>query len=238
MQSIQGKKALIVGATGGIGQETSKLLKQSGANLWVAGRNQEKLQALQAQLSLPDDQVLSVDLEDPSSIEQMLAAVLADGKAPDIYINAAGIGIIQPIEQLELSSFQRLIQINLIASYQLLHGLLPAMKATKQGLIIHIPGVLGKAPMAGASAYAASKYGLNGMIKSLREEVKRTEIRFTNLYLGGVDSAFWDNIDLRVQRNRMILATEAARSVWFLCQQPSSGVVAELVVQPFNHQVL
>lgn len=112
------------------------------------------------------------------------------------------------------------------------------MKAAKKGLVINIPGVLGKTPMAGAMAYSASKYGLNGMLKSVREELRRTEVRITNLYLGGVDSPFWDDIDMRVNRDKFITAREAGRAIWFLCQQPSSGVVSEMVIQPFNHQAI
>lgn len=112
------------------------------------------------------------------------------------------------------------------------------MKALKKGLVINIPGVLGKVPMAGAAAYSASKYGLVGMMQCIREELKRTDIRITNLFMGGVDSAFWDNIDLRVQRDKMISAEEAAKTIWFLCQQPDSGVISEMVLQPFNHQAI
>ena len=130
------------------------------------------------------------------------------------------------------------MQINFFAAVRLLHDFLPGMKSSGKGVIINIPGVLGKTPMSGATAYAASKYALNGMLKSLREELKRTEIRITQLYLGGVDSPFWDNIDLRVQRDKMIAAQEVGKAVWFLCQQPSSGVVSEMVLQPFNHQVI
>jgi NADP-dependent 3-hydroxy acid dehydrogenase YdfG len=115
---------------------------------------------------------------------------------------------------------------------------LPGMKQTGKGLIINIPGVLGKVPMAGAAAYSASKYGLTGMMQSIREELKRTEIRITNIFMGGVDSSFWDEIPLKVQREKMIRAEEAARAVWFLCQQPASGVVSEMVLQPFNHQAI
>jgi NADP-dependent 3-hydroxy acid dehydrogenase YdfG len=115
---------------------------------------------------------------------------------------------------------------------------LPAMKEAKTGLIINIPGVLGKVPMAGAAAYCASKYGLVGMMQSIREELKRTDIRITNLYLGGVDSPFWDTIDLKVQREKLVQAEDAAKAIWFLCQQPSSGVVSEMVLQPFNHQAI
>lgn len=54
----------------------------------------------------------------------------------------------------------------------------------------------------------------------------------------GTDTPFWDSIDLRVQKDKFVTAEEAARSIWFLCQQPSSGVVSELVLQPFNHQAI
>jgi NADP-dependent 3-hydroxy acid dehydrogenase YdfG len=112
------------------------------------------------------------------------------------------------------------------------------MVEVKKGLIINIPGILGKIPMSGAAAYCASKYALVGMMQSIREEIKRTEIRITQIYLGGVDSPFWDTINLRVQREKMIQAEEAAKSIWFLCQQPVSGVVSEMVIQPFNHQAI
>jgi NADP-dependent 3-hydroxy acid dehydrogenase YdfG len=112
------------------------------------------------------------------------------------------------------------------------------MKERKTGLIINLPGVLGKTPMAGAAAYSASKYGLNGMLKSVREELKRTDIRITNIYLGGTDTGFWDTIDMRIQRDKFVTAEEAAKAIWFLCQQPASGVVSEMVLQPFNHQAI
>ncbi|RTL51057.1 MAG: SDR family oxidoreductase [Sphingobacteriales bacterium] len=156
----------------------------------------------------------------------------------DIVINAAGIGIIKPVEQLSANDFLKSIEYNLLAPFLLIQAFLPAMKQQRKGLLINIPGVLGKVPMAGAAAYGASKYGLVGMMQSIREELKRTEIRCTNLYLGGVDSPFWDNIDLRVQKDKMIVAEEAAKAIWFLCQQPASGVVSEMVLQPFNHQAI
>lgn len=238
MEKLKGKKILIAGATGAIGGASARLLLAGGAEVYITGRQQDRLQELAAALSLPAQQVVAADLTDSASVEQLRNLVLADGRPLDVLINAAGIGILRPFEQLTVEDLQRTLDINLIGAFRLLQAFLPAMKATGKGLVIQVPGVLGKSPMAGATAYAASKYALNGMMKSLREELKRTEIRITQLFLGGVDSAFWDTIDLRVQRDKMIVAEEAGRAIWFLCQQPASGVVSEMVLQPFNHQVL
>ncbi len=238
MESIKHKHILITGATGGIGSEAAKLLKQSGAELYLSGRDQTKLDEVADELGVPANQRFLVDFENPAQIEAMTSAIHAIVPQLDIVINAAGIGIIKPVDQLSVEEFQRTLQANLVGPFALFKQVLPPMKAAKKGLIINIPGVLGKTPMSGAAAYAASKYGLNGMLKSLREELKRTQVRITNLYLGGVDTPFWDTIDLRVQREKFIVAKEAARSIWFLCQQPSSGVVSEMVIQPFNHQAI
>ena len=234
MEKLKDKNILVVGASGSIGKETAKLLAGSGAKVFICGRNSERIQETANEAGIPLAQSFIVDITKPEDI----AAMAAELPAIDILINTAGIGIIKPFESLTFEDLQQSMEVNLFGTFHLLKAFLPAMKEQKKGLIIHLPGVLGKTPMAGATAYAASKYALNGMMKSLREELKRTDIRITQVFLGGVDSRFWDNIDLRVQRDKMIIAEEAAKAIWFLCQQPSSGVVSEMVIQPFNHQVI
>lgn len=190
------------------------------------------------ELNVPEQQTFILDISDADAVKNVANKIHAQISTIDILINAAGIGIIKPIENLTELDFMQSIQINLAGAFYLVKNFIEPMKLAKKGLIINIPGVLGKTPMAGAAAYSASKYGLNGMMKSIREELKRTDIRITNIFLGGTDSAFWDNIDLRVQRDKFIQAEEVAKSIWFLCQQPNSGVVSELVLQPFNHQAI
>ena len=238
MESIKDKNVLIVAATGGIGKNTAKLLKQSGANLFLSARDENKLQELSIELGVPQSQCFVLDIRNNSDIQNMANTIHALCPALDIIINASGIGIIKALEDLNEEDMILSLQINLIAVFNLLKAFVPNMKEQKKGLIINLPGVLGKTPMAGSMAYSASKYGLNGMLKSLREELKRTDIRITNIFLGGTDTPFWDRIDLRVQKDKFVTAEEAARSIWFLCQQPSSGVVSELVLQPFNHQAI
>ena len=238
MEKLTAKKVVVTGATGGIGRQLVKLLHQSGAEVFVTGRNAEKLNEIVGEFGLRPTHFFAADI---SSVEQMEALgekVHAEMGTPDILINLAGIGIIKSMDQLTAEEFSRSLNTNLLGTFLFVKTFLPTMKEVKKGLIINVPGVLGKVPMAGAAAYSASKYGIVGMMQSVREELKRTEIRITNLFLGGVDSPFWDTIDLKVQKDKMIREEEAARSIWFLCQQPASGVVSEMVLQPFNHQAI
>lgn len=238
MESVKNKNVLIVGATGGIGSRVAKLLAGRGANLFLAGRNSEKLAALAHELNLSASKTLALDISKPNEVAILKEQFFAQYPTIDVMLNAAGLGIIKSSDTLTEDEFMQTIHTNLYAPFLLVKAFLPNMKETKKGLIINIPGILGKVPMLGAAAYSASKYGLNGMMQSIREEVKRTEIRITNLFLGGVDTPFWDGIDLRVQRDKMVMAEEAAKAIWFLCQQPTSAVVSEMVVQPFNHQAI
>lgn len=237
MESLKGKKVLLIGGTGGIGIKLAKLLTGSGAQVFITGRDIDKLKAAGTIAGIAAEHQFQLDITDEANVNATISSVLQNGGV-DILVNAAGIGIIKSMDTLSLEEFTQTLQVNLVGSFLLMKAILPSMKEAKKGLIIHIPGVLGKVPMAGAAAYSASKYGLVGMMQSIREELKRTEIRITNLFLGGVDSPFWDTIDLRVQRDKMIVAEEAAKAIWFLCQQPASGVVSEMVLQPFNHQAI
>ena len=238
MEILKGKNVLVVGATGGIGSRAAKLISGSGAIVFLTGRNSAKLNEVAKETGIAADHVFTMDITDEVSVNTTIRDISDKGVEIDIVVNAAGIGIIKPMETLSSEDFLQTIQTNLMGSFYLVKAILPGMKARRKGLIINIPGVLGKVPMAGAAAYSASKYGLTGMMQSIREELKRTDIRITNLFLGGVDSSFWDTIDLRVQRDKMIMAEEAAKAIWFLCQQPVSGVVSEMVLQPFNHQAI
>jgi short-subunit dehydrogenase len=238
MELLHNKQVLVVGATGGIGAETTRLLKNSQAAVFIAGRDEEKLKTLANDNRIEASRVFRLDITQPGAVERVAQAIHQQVGALDILVNASGIGIIKPLESLSHEEFTQVLEVNLTGVFLLLKAFLPPMKEAKKGLVINLPGVLGKTPMSGAAAYAASKYGLNGMLKSVREELKRTDIRITNLYLGGTDTPFWDHIDLRVNRDKFIQTKEAARAIWFLCQQPSSGVVSEMVLQPFNHQAI
>jgi len=238
VELLANKKVLIVGATGGIGSEATRMIKSGQANVIITGRDKDKLNKIAKDNNIPSDQVFEMEVTDPKSVQAVANKVHDKIGQLDILINAAGVGYLKKFEDIEYDQLSHVLDINLKGAFLVMQAFLPPMKEAKKGMVINIPGVLGKAPMAAAAAYAASKYGLNGMVKSIREELKRTNVRLTNLYLGGVDSEFWDDIDMPVNRKKFLTAQEAGRAVWFLCQQPASGVVSEMVIQPFNHQAI
>jgi short-subunit dehydrogenase len=114
------------------------------------------------------------------------------------------------------------------------------MSARKAGHIVHVVGILGRAPMANATVYCASKYGLSGFLAALRAEVsRRFNIKVTALYLGGVDTPFYDNpaVEMRVQRDKMLSADDAAQAILYALNQPAHLVMGELTLQPESHQL-
>ncbi len=238
MEMLANKNVLIIGGSGGIGSESAKLIQSHGAHVYMTGRNMHKLKEVAAEAKVPEDRLYQLDITSSKAVNQFAETLLDRIERLDILIIAAGIGILKAAENITDEDFSAIVDANLKGPFYLMRAFLPGMKKEKKGMIVNIPGVLGKTPMAGAAAYAATKYGLNGMVKSIREELRRTEVRIVTLYLGGVDSPFWDNIDMKVNRDKFITAKEAGRAVWFLCQQPSSGVVSEMVFQPFNHQAI
>ena len=152
MEKLNGKHVLVMGATGGIGSALVKLLASSGAIVYMAARNQEKLLALAEQVLIPSSRCFVVDATSPETIQEMARQFLLQVAQPDIIVNAAGIGIIKSMDNLTLEEFRRSLQVNLEASFVLVKSFLPSMKASGKGLIINMPGVLGKVPMAGAAA--------------------------------------------------------------------------------------
>ena len=100
MDSLKNKKVLIVGATGGIGAHLVKLIYNSGAQVWIAGRQFAKLNLIAETNQLPASQILEVDLSNSDSVQNFVKKI--ENESFDIYINAAGIGIIKPLNQLEV----------------------------------------------------------------------------------------------------------------------------------------
>lgn len=239
--NLEGKTVLIVGAGRGIGRCVAELFSDAGANVVVSSRNEAELMELEYKLNTRGNQnVLSIeaDAANESDVAALVEESIKKFGTIDYLVHAAGMGVLKPFGDLITKDLDDLLTANVKTAFNVLQKVLPVMRSQKFGRVVAIPGILGKAPMPQASGYCAAKYALTGMIKCLAQEYKRDGIRFSLMHFGGVDSSFWDNITMKVQRDKMLSVEAAAKAVFFAATQEGEGVMAEIILMPENHQLV
>jgi NAD(P)-dependent dehydrogenase (short-subunit alcohol dehydrogenase family) len=239
--NLDGKTVLVIGAGRGIGRCSAELFSQANANVVLSSRNEVELMELEYKLNSkgnPNVLSLAADASNPQDVKSLVEQTVQKYDSIDYLVLAAGMGILKPFGDLELEDFDSLINANTRTAFNVLKEVLPIMKEQKFGRVVAIPGILGKAPMMQASAYCAAKYALTGMIKCLKDEYKRFGVRFSLMHFGGVDSTFWDNVAMKVQRDKMLSVNAAAQAVFFAATQEGEGVMSEVVLLPENHQLV
>ncbi len=199
MKSFDGKMIYITGGSSGIGLEMGKILAADGADLLLIARNIEKLQtarlAMEPFRRRPAQRIetLSVDVADLQDVEAKMKTALADFGAPDILVNSAGINkYADRFENITHEMFDEVIKINLYGPRNVIHTLLPAMKA-KKGHIVILSSAAGLFGMFGYTAYGTSKAALLGLSDSLRYELKPMGMAVTVVCPPEVDTPM--NID-------------------------------------------
>ena len=241
MTNLEGKTALIVGAGRGIGRAAAELFSDADANVVISSRSEAELMELEYKLNTRgNSNVLSVEADAAveSDVKTLVDETVKHFGSIDYLVHTAGMGVLKPFGELTLQDFDALINANVRTAFNVLQAVLPQMAERKFGRVVMMPGILGKAPMMQASAYCAAKYALTGMIKCLAQEYKRHGVRFSLMHFGGVDSPFWDNITMKVQRDKMLSVESAANAVFFAATQEGEGVMAEIVLMPENHQLV
>jgi short-subunit dehydrogenase len=231
---------MIVGAGRGIGRASAELLAESGADLVLASRTASELSELELDLKNRygvRTLTCAADVTDESQVKKLVAEAVGRFGRIDKLIYTAGVGVLKPFGETTLEEFEHLMAVNVKGTFLVCQSVLPLMEKHRSGHIIAVPGILGRAPMAQAAVYCASKYALTGMLKALALEVKRAGVRISLLHLGGVNSGFWDTISMRVQREKMLTVEAAARAVVFAATQEGESVLNELVLQPESHQI-
>lgn len=232
-------KFLITGASSGIGRALAKRLAARGANLTLSGRSEAKLDEVKtACTGAALVECVAVDITSAGAAEALVQRSLEVMGGLDCVIHCAGVGLIKPAAETTDAEFTKVVNTNLRGTFLVAREACKAMAPIKAGLFITLPGILGKAVMKNASAYIASKFGVSGMIKCLAQEYQRSGIRFCQFYLGGVDSPFWDDLGLPVQRDKMIPLSTAADLIMQAIDAPPHLILAEVVLQPESHQLV
>ena len=170
MFDLHGKRALITGASGGIGKAIAKALHKQGANVLLAGRRKEVLEELLKEFSERAYYIVS-DLEDLKSAEITLECAKSTIQDIDILVNNAGLTRDNLCLRMKDEEWQTVIDVNLTAAFRLSRAVVRSMMKSRWGRIINITSVVGSVGNSGQSNYAASKAGVMGMSKALAAEV-------------------------------------------------------------------
>lgn len=239
---MEDKVVLIVGGSGGIGSACGRVFAKSGAKVVLAARNQQKAEKVAKEINDEGGEafVIGVDVTDLASVSKMTREVTEDLGSIDVLVNAFGTAVLQPLLDINPEDAKQMLDVNVYGTFLVTQTVVRYMATEKKGRVIMFPGSVGKYPMKNSSLYSASKFAITGFTKSLVEEHKRSGVKFTLMHLGGVDTPMWDSdtVDMRVQKDKMLLPEEVAKSVYYAANQPEGSVLNEITIQPESHQMV
>ena len=196
MFKLDGRTALVTGASQGIGEAIARRLAQQGARVVLAARNEEKLQALAAEIDAAGGHArpLVLDVSRPETLAERLKTLPEDFAAIDILVNNAGITADNLLARMSLEDWERVLRTNLTGAYALTRELLRGMMKRRWGRVINITSVVGMMGNAGQANYAAAKAGLIGLTKSLARELGSRSITVNAVAPGYIQTAMTDRL--------------------------------------------
>ena len=205
MENLEGKTALITGASQGIGRACALALAKSGARIALAARNEAKLDAVAAEIAAGGGQAKSfiMDVSDEASIQATAKAALAHFGSVDILVNNAGITKDTLLLRMKRADWDAVMTTNLTGAFLLTQALLNPMLRARWGRIINITSVVGRTGQAGQANYAASKAGLIGFTRSMARELAPRSITVNAVAPGYIETAMTAVLDEK-QRDALL----------------------------------
>jgi len=209
MFDLTGRKALVTGATGGLGQAIARSLHAQGAHVALSGTRQAALEALAAELGERASPVVA-DLSDKDSVEGLVPAAEAAVGPLDILVNNAGITRDNLFMRMKDEEWEQVLSVNLTAAFRLSRAAVKGMMRRRFGRIVNIGSVVGSTGNPGQGNYAAAKAGLVGLTKALAAEVASRGITVNCIAPGFIASPMTDALNEK-QREGILTRVPAGR---------------------------
>ena len=230
---LLGQVALVTGAGRGIGAAIAQKLAILGASLVLSGRTRRDLERTEAAIRSRDGQarIEQCDISNLASVEAMAASVEQNFQRLDILVNNAGVGSISaPLHEMTPEEWEKVLNTNLKGVFYAIRAFAPTMIRAKAGHIVNISSLAGKNPLPRGAAYAASKWGLNGLSYSVAEELRSYNIRVSVVCPGSVDTEFVPHTGK--DSNKMLQPDDVAHVVAALVTQNPQSFVSEVLLRP------
>jgi 3-oxoacyl-[acyl-carrier protein] reductase len=236
MFELTGKRALITGASGGIGGGIAKALHAQGAAVGLSGTRREALDALAAELG-SSAHVLPCDLSDAADVATLIERAEAAMGELDILVNNAGLTRDNLFARVSDGDWDKVLTVNLTAAFKLSREVLRGMVRRRSGRIISITSVVGITGNPGQSNYVAAKAGLAGMTKALAQEVATRNVTINCVAPGFISTAMTDALNEkqramildRVPAKRLGAPADVAAAVVFLASGEAGYITGQTI---------
>jgi short-subunit dehydrogenase len=191
---LQGKVAVVTGASMGIGEAIAKIFANAGASVVLLSRDTERTEAARARIGHTERALaLACDVRNREEIDRVVSLTLHHFKRIDVWINNAGHGILDSIANVDMAAVRETFETNFFGALEAMQAVIPVMKQQGSGTIINVSSVAGHIPLPFHAVYSATKFAMNAIGKGSRIELKSSGINVMTVCPGYVRTAFGAN---------------------------------------------
>ncbi|MDB9529234.1 SDR family oxidoreductase [Oscillatoria sp. CS-180] len=236
MTSETQRRALITGASSGIGRETAIAFAKAGIDVALVARSQSKLETLTSELLQMgiEAKPYVIDLSQIETLQTSLSLLLEDFGSVNILINNAGMGYTGSLASMPLADWQKLMDLNLTSVFLVMQAVIPEMRAQGGGTIVNVASIAAHNAFPTWGAYSASKAGLVSLSRILGAEESENGIRVMTVSPGAVNTPLWDTETVQADfaRSQMLTPAIVAQTILNAVQLPDSAVIDEITLMP------
>ncbi|MBN2516581.1 MAG: SDR family oxidoreductase [Deltaproteobacteria bacterium] len=239
MTSLQGKVALVTGASKGIGRATALRLGESGARMIIAATSIDLLQTLRKDLEGIGVECLDqrCDVTRLSDCESLIRQSLDRFGTIDILVNNAGVGFSGKIVESDPEQAEQMVKVNILGVYHMTRTVLPSMIEKRSGDIVNIGSVAGVKYSPNFSIYSATKFAVRAFSEALRNEVQEHNIRVTLVHPGMTDTPFFDSFAQKgspvpLDKDKILRPGDIADAIHHALTRPDGVSLNEMTVRP------
>ena len=234
--NIQQKVAIITGASRGIGKEIAWSLTKEGVRLVLVARSVTELQEVALTIKQAGGTAIGIqaDVSDEKAVDMVINHTLRQYGQVDFLINNAGIGVFKPAENVQVSEWERMMDVNAKGSFLMCKAALKDMKKRGAGHIVIIASHASRQTFEMGSVYCASKYAQNAFASALRKEVRKYNVKVSSIYPGVVDTYFNNSQWVDSSKKDWLKPKDVADTVTYVLKAPAHVAIDELVINPIS----